>query len=461
MRLFRQSGPNDCYMIMTQFSARALVVDDEAISRKMVMFALEREGFECDAAADGIEAMQKFGSGEYELVVTDLKMPNKHGGELVIELLNQQTPPLVVVHTSVLEPEVARGLIEEGVDDIVFKPVDYAAFAGKTRALLSRRRAPIRGKGSRLASHSMPGISGSGLSGMEFDELLASVARAEKHGLEQVGQYRLIRKLGEGGMGQVYEAEHVLLQRRCAVKVILPEFTSNRVALSRFEREVQAMASLSHWNTVRIFDYGVSSGGRFYYVMELLDGVTLDEIVTRQGPMPPHQVASLLMQVCDALDEAHQAGLVHRDLKPSNLMSTTVGGLKDVAKVVDFGLVRATEDHVVASTIVTHMGGICGTPKFIAPEQAMNPSSVDRRADIYSLGATAYYLLTGRPPFVRDSIFALTMAHVNEPVVPPSSHNYLLSGNVDRLILKCMAKDPANRFQDTRELRSALAHWMI
>lgn len=442
---------------MSDFSARALVVDDEAIARKMVMFALEREGFRCDGASDGVEAMSKFESSGYEVVVTDLKMPNKHGGDLVIELLGQNNPPLVVVHTSVLEPEVARGLIDEGVDDIVFKPVDYAAFAGKTRALLNRRRSPQRPRGTRFGG-GQPGGEASGLSHQQFDHMLADVARAETTGQGQVGQYKLIRKLGEGGMGQVYEAEHTLLHRRCAVKLILPEYTSNRVALSRFEREVQAMASLSHWNTVRIFDYGVDARGSFYYVMEYLDGKTLEQLVAREGPMSARQGVHILTQVCDALEEAHQTGLVHRDLKPSNLMVACVGGIENVAKVVDFGLVRATEKNAVESTIVTHLGGICGTPKYIAPEQAMSPSSVDRRADIYSLGATAYYVLTGRPPFIRESVFAMTMAHVNDPVIPPSVHNPLLSRRMDDVVIKCLAKEPGNRFQNARELRSALEH---
>ncbi|MFO1043918.1 MAG: protein kinase [Planctomycetaceae bacterium] len=438
---------------MTDFSARALVVDDEAISRKMVKFALEREGFQCDCASDGIEAMSKIESSDYEVVITDLKMPNKHGGDLVVELLGQNNPPLVVVHTSVLEPEVARGLIDEGVDDIVFKPVDYAAFAGKTRALLNRRRAPQKQNRTRFPGNSM-GSSGSGISRAEFSELISNVGKAEK-GIDQVGQYRLIRKLGEGGMGQVYEAEHSLLHRRCAVKLILPEFTSNRIALSRFEREVQAMARLSHWNTVRIFDYGVDARGCFFYAMELLDGLTLEQLISRDGPLPPNQAIHILNQVCDALEEAHQTGLVHRDLKPSNLMVANVGGQANVAKVVDFGLVRATEETSVEATLVTHLGGICGTPKYIAPEQAMNPSSVDRRADIYSMGATAYYVLTGVPPFVRDSVFALTMAHVNDPVTPPSTHNPKLSQRIDEVILKCMAKAPKDRYQNMRELRSA------
>ena len=438
---------------MTDFSARALVVDDEAISRKMVKFALEREGFQCDCASDGIEAMSKIESSDYEVVITDLKMPNKHGGDLVVELLGQTNPPLVVVHTSVLEPEVARGLIDEGVDDIVFKPVDYAAFAGKTRALLNRRRAPQKQNRTRFPGNSM-GSSGSGISRAEFSELISNVGKAEK-GIDQVGQYRLIRKLGEGGMGQVYEAEHSLLHRRCAVKLILPEFTSNRIALSRFEREVQAMARLSHWNTVRIFDYGVDARGCFFYAMELLDGLTLEQLISRDGPLSPHQGIHILTQVCDALEEAHQTGLVHRDLKPSNLMVANVGGQANVAKVVDFGLVRATEEASVEATLVTHLGGICGTPKYIAPEQAMNPSSVDRRADIYSLGATAYYVLTGEPPFVRDSVFALTMAHVSDPVTPPSTHNPNLSQRIDEVILKCMAKAPKDRYQNMRELRAA------
>jgi CheY-like chemotaxis protein len=443
---------------MTAFHAQALVVDDEPISCKMVKFALEREGFQCDCATDGADAMQKFLSGDYEVVVTDLRMPKKNGGELAIELLSHPVPPLVVVHTSVLEPEVAQGLIDEGVDDIVFKPVDYAAFAGKTRGLLNRRRAFQRSKVSQMALRANDSDGGgSGLSQMAFDEILSNIRRANETGLGRVGPYTLIRSLNTGGMGQVFEAEHEQLHRRCAVKLILPELTANRIALSRFEREVQAMASLSHWNTVRIFDYGVTEQHRFYYAMELLDGMNLDEQVTHFGVLTVPRMVHLLTQVCDALQEAHELGLVHRDLKPSNLMCSRVGGVDDVIKVLDFGLVRAIDHAAVSSSIVTHDGGLCGTPMFMAPEQALNPSTVDSRADIYSLGATAYFLLTGRPPFSRDTVLATAMAHVNDPVVPPSHHAPQLNNRIDALILKCLEKDPNHRHQSVSELRCDLA----
>jgi len=442
---------------MTEFHAHALVVDDEPISRRMVKFALEREGFQCDCATDGAEALQKFSSGDYEVVVTDLKMPNMNGGELVVELLRQQAPPLVVVHTSVLEPEVAQGLMDEGVDDLVFKPVDYAAFAGKTRGLLNRRRATRRSRQNHESAADEPASSGSGISQQDFSELLSHAARVEETGLGKVGPYRLLRKLSAGGMGQVYEAEHERLHRPCAVKLILPEYTASPIALERFEREVQAMASLSHWNTVRIYDYGVTNQGRFYYAMELLDGLTLDEMVTCYGVQTVPRAVHLLTQACDALDEAHRLGLVHRDLKPSNLMSVRLAGQDDVVKVLDFGLVRANDHAAISSSVLTQQGGLFGTPMFMSPEQALNPSTVDARADIYSLGATAYFVLTGRPPFCRETILQTAMAHVNDPVVPPSCHNPLLSRRMDVLLLKCLEKNPDHRFQTMRDLKNALA----
>ena len=243
--------------------------------------------------------------------------------------------------------------------------------------------------------------------------------RREAFEARQLGQYRLTRRIGAGGMGEVYLAEHQLLKRPCVVKLIRPDKSGDPKNVARFQREVRATAKLSHWNTVEIFDYGSTADGTFYYVMEYLPGMSLGEIVERFGPMSPERVIYLLEQACDALSEAHAAGLIHRDIKPANIFAAKRGGVYDVAKLLDFGLVKPlVDDEPIHLTIE---GAIAGSPLFMSPEQAVGDSQPDARSDIYALGAVGYYLLTGRPPFQSDKAIKVMLAHAHDPVVPPSA----------------------------------------
>jgi serine/threonine protein kinase len=271
----------------------------------------------------------------------------------------------------------------------------------------------------------------------------------------QLGQYRLGRRLGTGGMGEVYLAEHELLKRPCALKLIRPDSVANPKALARFEREVRLTATLSHPNTVEIYDYGRTEDGTYYYVMEYLQGLSLEELVERHGPLPPGRAVYLLRQVCQALREAHRAGLVHRDIKPSNIFASRRGGMDDVAKLFDFGLVLplATTDAPRTSG----EGRIFGTPMFMSPEQATGNRELDGRSDIYSLGAVAYYLMTGRPPFDGEDGIALLIAHARDPVVPPSQIRAGIPDDLERVVLRCLAKDAAERFPDAESLERALS----
>jgi serine/threonine-protein kinase len=255
-------------------------------------------------------------------------------------------------------------------------------------------------------------------------------------------------------MGEVYLAEHQLLKRACALKLIRPDSSADPRALERFEREVRLTATLSHPNTVEVYDYGQAEDGTYYYVMEYLPGLNLAELVERHGPLPPSRVVYLLRQVCGALHEAHAAGLLHRDIKPSNIFAARRGGLEDVAKLLDFGLVRP-----VATTRVAHLseeGQILGTPLFMSPEQATGARELDERSDIYSLGAVAYYLLAGRPPFEGEGGIAVLIAHARDPAVPPSQVRLGIPEDLDRVVLRCLTKDAAERFPDAESLERAL-----
>ncbi len=270
----------------------------------------------------------------------------------------------------------------------------------------------------------------------------------------QLGQYQLKELLGTGGMGEVHLAEHVLLKRPCALKLIRPERAGNPKNLARFEREVQATATLSHWNTVEIFDYGRTEDGTFYYVMEYLPGLNLHELVERFGPLPAERAIHFLMQTCDALSEAHGKNLMHRDIKPGNIFGAQRGGVYDVAKLLDFGLVKPITD--LSDAGVTQEGMVAGSPLFMSPEQAAD-DEVDARTDIYSLGAVAYFLVTGRPPFEEQKPLKILLAHAKEQPLPPSQIQPSVPADLERVILKCLAKSPADRYESAKSLRSALS----
>ena len=280
------------------------------------------------------------------------------------------------------------------------------------------------------------------------------VVEAERRA-EQMGQYALKQKLGEGGMGEVWLAEHRLLKRPCAVKFIRADLAANPATAARFAREVRAVITLSHFNTIRIYDYGQADDGSFYYVMEYLEGPTLESLVSRAGTLEPARVVYLLRQLCGALAEAHAAGLVHRDLKPGNVIVAALGGQHDVAKLLDFGLVQDLSS-VDGSDRLTQAGVVMGTPAYMCPEQA-GGSSVDARGDIYSLGAVAFFLLTGRPPFVCAMVGEYLTAHLTQQAPLVNAVHPDVPLDLAAVVAKCLSKDPKARFQTATELEAALA----
>ncbi len=287
-----------------------------------------------------------------------------------------------------------------------------------------------------------------------FGTHLINTLRREAFEARQLGQYRLIARLGAGGMGEVYLAEHLMLKRPCAIKLIHPGQACDPRVLARFEREVRMTARLSHWNTVEIFDYGRTEDGTFFYVMEYLPGLSLEDLLQRHGPLPAERVVHLLRQACQGLREAHAIGLIHRDIKPGNLFAAQRGGLYDVVKLVDFGLVKPVAE--TPSARLSMEGAISGTPLFMSPEQARGLADLDARSDIYSLGAVAYTLLTGRPVFDRTTPLEVMFSHARDDVVPPSQLQTDVPDDLERVILRCLAKRPEDRFQDTDSLEQAL-----
>jgi serine/threonine-protein kinase len=277
----------------------------------------------------------------------------------------------------------------------------------------------------------------------------------EIRNVQRLGQYVLGDLIGEGGMGSVYRAEHALLRRPTAVKVLSPERAGGE-AIARFEREVKLTARLTHPNTVAIYDYGRTRDGLFYYAMELLDGLSLEELVKRFGPQPPGRVIHILSQSAGALAEAHSLGLIHRDIKPANVLFCERGGIPDTVKLVDFGLVKSLEPDV--GPALTHTNAITGTPLYIAPETITDPAGIDRRVDLYGLGGVAYFLLTGHPPFEGASVLEICGHHLHTAPTPPSHVTKSpVPPDLDALVLKCLAKKPGDRPNGAPELQDALA----
>ena len=279
----------------------------------------------------------------------------------------------------------------------------------------------------------------------------------------ELGSYRLVDRLGQGGMGEVWRARHRLLARPAAVKLIRPSLaTDGRTgafedARRRFEREAQVIASLRSPHTVTLFDFGVSVDGAFYYVMELLDGLDAETLVRRTGPIPAERAIHLLRQVCHSLSEAASCGLVHGDIKPANIFLCRYGEDYDFVKVLDFGIVRATTATAETGPVLTNQT-VHGTPAFMAPEQALSSADVDGRADIYAIGCVAYWLLTGQQVFTAETPMALLLHHVQTPATPPSARTAArIPAALDDLVMSCLAKHPAARPQTARELSRRLA----
>jgi eukaryotic-like serine/threonine-protein kinase len=276
---------------------------------------------------------------------------------------------------------------------------------------------------------------------------------------QELGSYRLIERLEKGGMGEVWRATHRLLARPAAIKLLQPstlDGADGEMAMRRFEREAQVTSQLRSPHTVELWDFGVAGDGRFYYVMELLDGLNLDALVKRHGPVSAERAIVLLRQVCHSLAEAEAHGLVHRDIKPANILVCRYGGEHDFIKVLDFGIVKVTHAGSREAT-VTQENVLRGTPAFIAPEQVLSAGEIDSRADIYSLGCVAYWLLTGDLVFRGDTPIAVMMHHAHTSPVPVSERSELpIPPQLDRLIMSCLEKDPARRPQSARELARRL-----
>jgi hypothetical protein len=278
----------------------------------------------------------------------------------------------------------------------------------------------------------------------------------------ELGSYRLVELIGRGGMGEVWRATHRMLARPAAIKLIKPEIlgapgaAEATVLIERFRREAEAASGLQSPHTIRLYDFGETRAGTFYFVMELLDGLDLETLVRRFGPVPPARVVEILRQTCHSLGEAHDSGLIHRDVKPANIYLCRLGREYDFMKVLDFGLVKYDQDQSILDTIKTNTEMTTGTPAYMAPEMA-NGEPIDRRSDLYALGCVGYWLLTGQMVFEADGPLRMLIQHIQASPVPPS----IRSGRpvpraLEELIMRCLAKKPADRPASADEIVAEL-----
>ena len=270
-----------------------------------------------------------------------------------------------------------------------------------------------------------------------------------------IGQYKILRTLGAGGMGTVFLGEHILLGRRAAIKTLLPTLSSHREIVDRFFTEARAISAISDPGVVQIFDFGYHVDGTAYIVMELLEGESLQARLDRLGRLPVSDALRIARQIAGSLGAAHALGIVHRDLKPGNvfLIRDPEAQSGERTKILDFGVCKLDDD---ADGTVTQTGTMLGTPVYMSPEQCKGSGKVDHRTDIYSVGSALFHMLAGRPPFACDSVGELIAAHIKEPPPAPSQLVPGVPPEVDTLVLRCLAKDPANRFQTMADLQTAI-----
>ena len=371
-----------------------------------------------------------------------LGMPSAWRPEMVVALIANS---ILLYRAAIVPSAPRRTAVISALAMLPILLVAYAAYAAGAPLGASR--------GSAVANAFLWAVTGVVLSTVVSYvtfRLRKSVARNKK-----LGQYTLTEKIGEGGMGIVYRAEHEMLRRPTAIK-LLPPGRAGEDSLKRFEREVQLTARLTNPHTVSVYDFGRTPDGVFYYVMEYLDGVDLETLVRESGPLAAGRAVRILRQVCAALAEAHGIGLIHRDIKPANIMLCERGGIPDIAKVLDFGLVKDVSDTSAAG--MTNENVLHGTPQYMAPEAIRDSRSVDPRSDLYAVGAVGYFLLTGTPVFAGKSPLETIHHHLQ---TEPESLSRRLGGPVpdelEALILRCLAKDAGERPESAKVLAKALA----
>jgi serine/threonine-protein kinase len=425
---------------------KVLLVDDQPELRRLFQRTLTKAGHVVVSAENGRKAIELAVQGDFDVVISDVRMPDMGGVELLAALRADDPDLPVLLVSGSPDLETAMKAVELGAFEYLTKPVSFEKLGASTQRAINLRRDRAQAKrvleqhrsGTRLRSSHNERESWTG-------ELLG-------------GRYRIGRQLGAGGMGAVYEATRGDLgQMRVAVKILHGALVDDESLLARFRREAETVGQINHPNIVRILDFCAEEGEPPFLVMELLDGVSLRQALARQIDFPAERIVFIASQILAALAAVHRAQVVHRDIKPENIVLTSMSGLGDIVKLLDFGV--AKQLSAVPGNTLTQTGVVLGTPTYMAPEQARG-GSIDRRSDLYAVGTIMYEALAGAAPYSGDNYNALLFAIQQGKPVPLSELRPDLDLELLAVIARAMATDPDARFQTAEEMVEALAPWL-
>ncbi len=401
---------------MTDSKTTILVIDDSEINRTVLCEFLKSIGYSTAVAENGLAGFDQLEKISPHIILLDVMMPVMNGIEFLekikaIPLLS--SIPVIMLSGSDETDDVVK-CMQIGAEDYLTKPFNPTLLKTRICGCIEKQKA---------------------------------LKQARK-----LGQYKLKQKIGEGGMSEIYMASHLLLRRPTAIKLLNIEKVST-LTLSMFEKEAQLTSSLSHPNTIVIYDYGRTPDGLFYYAMEYLNGFNLRQLIKANGPISEERALHILLQVVSSLEEAHHVGLVHRDIKPANIMLCNRGGIYDFVKVLDWGIVKKISELVEDRELKT----LYGTPQFASPEAISSPKEVDAVSDLYCIGALAYYLTTGEFVFDELDIESLLFAKVTQNPIPLSKlDGVTISEEFESIVLQCLSTDKNQRPQSATELRKLL-----
>lgn len=421
---------------------KVLVVEDSDDVRENVVRLLQLDKYDVDEAGFGQDAIKLLSSNEYDVLILDWELPDMSGVQICSHYREQGGLAPVMMLTgksSVADKEIGLNI---GADDYLTKPFEARELLARVKALLRRAAMPKPIKAEAAILREL------GQGGNLVGKVLC-------------GKYEIVEVIGEGGMGAVYKAKHKNLGHFVAAKIIKKDQMLEERNRKRFEQEAKIMALCKHRNLVMVYDHGHNDDGCPYIVMEYLEGQNLGSIIADRHSLDYEEALPIFMQICDALQHAHQNGLIHRDLKPGNVML-----LEDAegmtVKVLDMGLAKIMPSGDNAGQHLTQTGEIFGSPLYMSPEQGLG-NALDHRSDIYSMGCLMYEVLTGTAPFRGDNFIQTVFAHINSPAEPfakvaPSAR---IKPSVERAVLSCLAKDPSKRPQSMSDLRDALVEAMV
>jgi CheY-like chemotaxis protein len=422
---------------------RVLVVDDHAALRRALVRRLAAQGYVISEAANGQEAAKLVADGKFEAVLSDIRMPDMDGIQL-LELLHERDPELpVILMTGTPELETAMKAVQFGAFEYLAKPVELdklnrsVARAVDLCRIQRARRAALASVEKRL-SHD------------------ASADPESWSGTMLAGRYLVGALIGKGGMGSVYEAERQDLAMRVAIKILHPGYASREDLVSRFRREAQVVATIDHPNIVKVLDF--HADGPIFLVMERLHGTSLAAAITRDGQLASSRVAFIASQMLSALAAAHRANVIHRDLKPDNVFLTSMSNMNDIVKLLDFGIAKLMGQPIHEK--LTETGIVLGTPAYMAPEYA-RAGTMDERGDIYAVGCVMYEALVGQEPFVAENYNALLYAIQEREAEPLRKLCPDAPKGLCEVVEKAMSKDPDDRYYTAESMIEALEPWVV